>query len=76
MKIAIAAIAFIVMIPILIGGVGEAIANALFGSSSQRRELSRGGRPDAIPPVDVRRRGRAPPAAIRRRHPTIQIQPA
>lgn len=34
MKIAIAAIAFIVMIPILIGGVGEAIANALFGSSS------------------------------------------
>lgn len=34
MKIAIAVIAFIVMIPILIGGVGEAIANALFGSSS------------------------------------------
>lgn len=43
MKIAIAAIAFIVMIPILIGGVGEAIANALFGSSSSSLECSVGG---------------------------------
>lgn len=36
MKIAVAAITFIVMIVILIGGVGEAIANALLGSRGTR----------------------------------------